>query len=107
MNYPTELQLLEFFGVEAVEYDDVTTYTVCDERGLELSVSFNVMDDSFQTSIRFMGKIVEVVSYEGMTRLWIDENRLSAEFSQLAYKTSVTVMISPYIEILWSNLRII
>ena len=50
MKYPTELQLLEFFGVEPVIHDDVTAYTVFDDSDLALTLSFNTADDSLQTS---------------------------------------------------------
>lgn len=106
MNYPTELQLLQFFGVDPVVDDDVSTYTVSDARGLELSVSFNIADDSLQTAIRFKGGLVDVVSYEGMTKFWIDCDLLSAEFLQTFVKVSVRVRVQPNIEINWSGLRV-
>ena len=46
MEYPTQLQLLEFFGAEPVLRDEVAAYTVSDDSGVALTLSFNTADDS-------------------------------------------------------------
>jgi len=106
MKYPTELQLLEFFGVEPVIQDDVTAYTVFDANGLALTLSFNDMDDSLQTTLQIGERVIAVVCQEGMTRLWIGDGVLMGEFTYEDARISLALNLHPYIHVEWSGLRV-
>jgi len=105
MKYPTQLQLLEFFGVEPVIQDDVTAYTVSDDGGLVLTLSFNIADDSLQTSLLFGERVIAVVSQEGMTRFWISDGVLMCEFVHENVRINLAVSTHPNIHVEWSGLR--
>lgn len=105
MKYPTELQLLEFFGVEPVIHDDVTAYTVFDDSDLALTLSFNTADDSLQTSLQIGERVIAVVSQEGMTRFWISDGVLMCEFVHEDVRFNVAVSTHPNIHIEWSGIR--
>lgn len=105
MNYPTQLQLLEFFGVEPVIQGDVTTYTVSDDNALALTLSFNTADDSLQTSLQIGERVIAVVCQEGMTRFWINDGVLMCEFVHEDIRINVAVSTHPNIHLEWSGLR--
>lgn len=105
MKYPSELELLEFFGVEPVAQDDVTVYTVCDDSGLALALSFNTADDSLQTTLQVGERIIAVMCQEGMTRLWISDGVLRCEFMLEDVRVNVAVCTHPSIRVEWSGLR--
>ena len=105
MKYPSQLQLLEFFGVEPVVQDDVTAYTVSDDGGLALTLSFNTTDDSLQTSLQVGERVIAVVSQEGMTRFWISEGVLMCEFVHEDVRINLVVSTHPKIYVEWSGLR--
>ena len=104
MKYPTELQLLEFFGVEPDVQEDVITFKVSDESGASLTLSFNTADDSLQTSIQFAGRVVASVCHEGMIRLWIDDGILMAEFLHENVRMTAKIKWHPSIYIEWNGL---
>lgn len=105
MKYPTELQLLEFFETVPIIQDDIYSYSVCDDNKIELTLSFNVMEDSLQTYLKYAGRVFAVVCQEGMTRFWIDSDVLFAEFLYEQVRISVDVHIRPHIRIEWSGLQ--
>lgn len=106
MEYPTELQLLEFFGVEPDVQGDAYACTVSDDSGLSLTLSFNTADDSLQTSLQFAGRVIAVVCHEGITRFTIGENVLTCEFAHDDYRVTLTARTRPQIHVEWSGLRI-
>ena len=105
MQYPTQLQLLEFFSVEPLIHDDVSVYTVSEDSGLTLTLSFNTSDDSLQTSLTFEGRAVAVVCQEGMTRLWISDGMLIGEFLHADVHIKVIISRRPFFRVEWSGLK--
>ena len=105
MKYPTQLELLEFFGVEPVIQENVTAYTVSDDNDLALTLSFNTADDSLQTSLQIGERVIAVVCQEGMSRFWISDGVLMCEFVHEDVRISVAVSTHPNIHVEWSGLR--
>jgi hypothetical protein len=105
MKYPSDLEFLEFFGVEPMVDDDITTFTVLDSVGMSLKLSFNVAGDSLQTSLSLHRREIAIISHEQMTRFRIDGNVLSAEFVQSDVKVRAVIKICPFISIQWYGLR--
>ncbi len=106
MKYPSDLDLLELFGVEPDINSDVTTFTVAGRNQISLSVSFNIADDSLQTMLLLNGRIVALVCQEGMTALQIDGDLLLGEFNLDGYVVKLKLKVSPDILVEWSGLRI-
>lgn len=104
MKYPTKLQFLEFFSVEPDVQEDVTTFKVSDESGVTLTLSFNTSDDSLQTSIQFAGRVVAYVCHEGMSRLWIEDGLLVAEFLHESVRMTAKIKCHPSIHVEWNGL---
>jgi hypothetical protein len=105
MIYPSNLELLEFFGVEPERSDDVTLFRVCDPLDVSLEFSFNEADDSVQTALHVAGHCICVVCHERMTRFWIEQGTLRAEFAFGDYITALSLLTRPTIRVNWSGLR--
>ena len=105
MIYPSELELLEFFGVEPERSDDVTLFRVADSVGVRLEFSYNDVDDSVQTALYVSVRCICVVSCERMSRFWIDQGTLHAEFSYSDHTVNVSVLVEKSIQVNWSTLR--
>jgi hypothetical protein len=105
MNYPSELELLEFFGVEPERSDDVTLFRVRDPLGVSLEFSYNEADDSVQTALHVAGQCICVVCHERMTRFWIDQGALRVEFAFSDSITALSLLTRPTIRVDWSGLR--
>lgn len=105
MNYPSYIDLLEFFAVEPNVEDEVHTYQAQDSSGITLSFSFNASDDSVQTVVKQDGRIVSLTSHECLTRMWIDGTMLRAEFKSDDYRITLSLIIRPFVRIEWSGLR--
>lgn len=105
MNYPSIIELREFFCIEPYKVNDVWDFIVNDNTGIGLSVSFSIADDSLQTSLRIGERLIAVVSHERMTRMWIDGNMLNAEFANAGYNVNLVVEVNPLIVVKWSGLR--
>ena len=105
MRYPTSVDLLEFFGSEPVVQGDVSAYTVSDEDGVSLVLSFNTADDSLQTTLLLRERVIAVVCHEGMTRMSIDEDTLACEFVHDDTRVMLTAKVKPNIRVAWSGLR--
>jgi hypothetical protein len=105
MNYPSEIELLEFFGVDPVMEDDVTFFTVSDSDAVELTLSYNVFDNSLQTSLKLRGRLIALVCQEGMNRFWIADDVLTAEFLHPGLVVRAKVKMRPFIQVEWSALR--
>ena len=105
MKYPTELELLEFFGVEPVIQEDVTAYTVSDDSGLALTLSYNTADDSLQTLLKIGERVIAIVCQEGMSQFKISDGVLMCEFSHKEVRINVEVSALPNIYVEWSGLR--
>lgn len=106
MRYPSELDLLGFFGVEPIRDEDVTIYKISDSSGLVLTFSYCVFDDSLQTRLDWNGHMIAVVSQEGMTHFSIIEGVLRADFELHTYRGHLEVKVTPFIQVQWSGLRV-
>ncbi len=105
MNYPPELELLEFFGVDPERSEDVTLFRVFDQAGIALEFSYNDADDSVQTSFYVADRCICVVCHERMTRFWIDQTVLRAEFTYSDNNVALSLLVRPTIRVDWSGLR--
>lgn len=105
MEYPTELELFDFFEVEPVVEDGVYAYTTSDDSGVTLTLSFSTADDSLQTSLTIAGRVVAVICHEGITRLTIRDDVLTCEFVQEYSRVTLTARTRPLIHVDWSGLR--
>ncbi len=105
MRYPTSVDLLEFFGSEPDIQGDVSAYTVSDEDGASLVMSFNTADDSLQTTLLLRERAIAVVCHEGMTRMAFNEDTLACEFVHDDTRVMLTAKVKPNIRVEWSGLR--
>lgn len=105
MNYPSELELLEFFGVDPERSEDVTLFRVVDQAGVNLEFSYNDTDDSLQTALYVGGRCICVVCHERMTRFWIEQSILRAEFTSSDNNVTLSLLVRPTIRVDWSGLR--
>lgn len=105
MDYPSDIDLLEFFEAEPSVEDDVQTYQAQDSSGAILSFSFNTSDDSVQTVVKQDERIVSLTSHECLTRMRIDGTTLCAEFESDGYRITLSLTIRPFVRIEWSGLR--
>ncbi|WP_406694217.1 hypothetical protein V5E97_24420 [Singulisphaera sp. Ch08] len=105
MTYPSELELREYFGVDPERSDDVTLFRVADVAGISLVFSYNDTDDSVQTALNVADRCISVVSHEKMSRLWIDQDTLRAEFTYSDNIVTLSLLVNPTIRVDWSGLR--
>ena len=105
MNYPSELELLEFFGVSPERSEEVTLFRVVDPAGISLEFSYNDTDDSAQTALYVGGRCICVVCHERMSRFWIEQSILHAEFTYSDNKVTLSLLLRPTIRVDWSGLR--
>ena len=106
MIYPSELELLEFFGVEPEHVEDVTLYRVPDAAGVGLRFSYSDAGESLQTALYVAGLCVCVVCHEGLKRFYIDQGTLRAEFADHECAVALSLTIHPMIRVDWSGLRL-
>ena len=107
MIYPSEIDLIGFFGTEPSVEDELYTYQIQGSCNLLFSFSFNTSDDSVQTVVKQDERIIALTSHESLNRMWIDEKTLRAEFESDGYKTTLTLTVRPFEQIEWSGLRTI
>lgn len=105
---PHERDLVEFFGVEAIERDVDAAYWCyesADDRGLTVRLSFDVYERSVQTELRLRGVIVAGVSHEGAVSMRCDGSTLCCEFRTGGSKASMTLQVHDGVRINWATLR--
>jgi len=105
---PDEVELLEFFGAEAVErvvVDGYWCYETSDDRGVTLRLSFHLYEQSVQTRLSLGGTLIATVSHEGADRMLLDDGKLRCDFSTAGEKTMLTVEVAPRLSVVWSSLR--
>lgn len=104
----SELDLLEFFGVEPIERevnDGYWCYETSDSRGVTLRFSFHLFERSVQTALSLAGSPVVTVSHEGAERMLVRDGKLRCEFSAAGEKTTLTVGLERALSVVWSSLR--
>jgi len=105
---PDEVELLEFFGAEALartSEDGYWCYETSDERGVTLRFSFNLFERSVQTELSFGGSQVATVSHEGADRMFVRDGQLRCEFSTTGEKTTLILETGRSLSVTWSSLR--
>jgi hypothetical protein len=105
---PDEIELLEFFGGDAVEgspKDGYWCYEMRDRRGISLRLSFSLYERSVQTMLLVGGGAAMTVSHEGADQMSVRFGKLVCEFSGADSKTSLTIDRSPELAVTWSTIR--
>ncbi|WP_180145989.1 hypothetical protein [Desulfoluna butyratoxydans] len=108
---PDEIELLEFFESEPIESypnDGFWSYERGDINGALLRLSFNIIEKSIQSSLYLNGDEVMSVSYEGVNKIDIIEEKgvkiLKCECGSLISKTTLKVFFEPKLYIEWQSL---
>jgi hypothetical protein len=83
----------------------VTLFRVVDPAGTSLEFSYNDTDDSVQTALYVAGRCICMVCHERMTRVWIDQRILHAEFTYSDNNVTLSLLVRPTIRVDWSGLR--
>lgn len=105
---PDEIELLEFFGAEPVERsvdDGYWCYEVSDARDVRLRLSFNVFEQSVQTSIEVAKSPLITVAHEGAREMKVSGQALTCRFSYAGGEATLVVRVTGSINVEWSSLR--
>jgi len=105
---PDEVELLDFFGTEAVERsveDGYWCYEASDGGGVTLRFSFHLFDRSVQTAIRVKGIEIATVSHEGAREMAVDGTLLRCRFSYQGAEGKLVLSVTDSIKIEWWSLR--
>ena len=105
---PDEYALLAFFGAEPIERapaDGCWCYEFTDRRGVTLRFSFNIFQQSVQTTVLAAGVPVSTMSHEGAERLRVDSDRLNCRFSLRGAESTLSVQLGDQLGINWTILR--
>jgi hypothetical protein len=109
LEVPDEVELLAFFGAEPTDRsidDGYWCYEVTDQRGITLRLSFNIFEQSIQTTMSLGQTPVATVSHESALRMVIRDDRLQCEFSSADSRATLTVENGPNLSVVWSTLRV-
>lgn len=104
---PSDLDLLEFFESEPVEFapkDGYWCYEFTDSYKVSVRLSCNVLEKSVQTVLLVNGDEVETVVHEGAQELTIVDHKLCGRFD-LGSDSLLIVQLKPRVSIRWSSLR--
>lgn len=111
MVIPDELELLEFFESEPIDYlpeDGLYVYEFTDQNGVHLIFSFNDVEGSVQARLLIQENNIALFSQEGAEKLTIKNdasgNYLHCQFDIDGASADAQIRISPYISIKWSTL---
>lgn len=105
MNYPKLSSLVNFFKSEPTVDGDVILFTSTDTRGVELVLSFNQMDDSLQTVLKFGKNTIATVVHEGMSQFEVGDDEIIAKFSLNSYDINLKASVHPNISVEWYGLK--
>lgn len=105
MRYPDHLEFLEFFGVEPSVENGVYGYRVEGPAEVALVFSFNINDDSVQTSLSIQEQLLSSVCQEGLVGMWIENESLHGRFESGDYRISLLIAMQPSIRVEWAGLR--
>lgn len=105
MQYPSELELLDFFGAEPTRDDAIYRYVVSDSRGVTLEFSFDPLADSAQTVTSCDSTEAVSVCHECLQRLWIEDGVLHGVFGYSNARVTLTLRVTPQIHIRWDAIR--
>ena len=105
---PDELELLEFFGAEPVARsvdDGYWCYEMVDDRDVRLRFSFNIFDQSVQTTLQVANLPLLTVVHEGAQVIMIEDQLLTCSFSYAGSTSSLALRIAGGIRLEWASLR--
>lgn len=111
MIVPEDLELLEFFESEPIEYapeDGLYVYEVTDQLGVHLVFSFNDVEGSVQARLLMQGNDVALFSQEGAKKLTIEDDDsghyIRCQFDIDGASSDAQIQINPYISVKWVTL---
>ena len=107
LKVPEEYELAEFFECnecDSIPEDGYRCYTISDSRGCRLTFSFNVFEQSIQTSIYFNSVLVQVTSCEGMSYFDIKKEDGREYLRGECNSTSFELSVRPVIVVRWYSL---
>lgn len=105
---PDEIELLEFFGVEPTERSadgGYFCYEVVDSRNVGLRFSFNLFEQSVQTTLRLADAPLATVVHEGAQEMHVSGHTLTCRFSYAGGHSTLVVRFDTSIGLDWSSLR--
>ncbi|MEQ1737161.1 MAG: hypothetical protein ABL886_12255 [Rhodoglobus sp.] len=105
---PDEVELFEFFGADPVERsvdDGYWCYEVVDARNIRLRFSFNLFEQSVQTTLQAAGTPLVTVVHEGAQTMWVSEQTLTCRFSYAGAQATLVLRLVDSIKLEWSSLR--
>ena len=109
MKFPDEIEFLESFGLEPIEFDlsmSYYRYIKKSKNGLvELDISFNAISSSFQVVLINNGREISVCSSENVCLLEIRNTRkgfgIHVIFEINGQKSEVEVTLEPDLHVYW------
>jgi hypothetical protein len=109
---PNELALIEFFGVEPLEFapkDGYWCYEITDQYQIRARVSFSIFERSLQIILFCNDREVMTVSQEGAVKLSTFKANsgltLHCEFTYADAHSAVSIQVKPEIKVNWSTLK--
>jgi hypothetical protein len=105
---PDELELVEFFGAEPVERsveDGYWCYEVVDARGVRLRFSFNIFEQSVQTTLKVANSPLVTVVHEGARVMKIEDRSLTCRFGYVGSTATLVLRVVGAIRLEWASLR--
>ena len=113
MNFPSELDFLEEFGIEPVDVDHSTAYCryrkKSDDGLLALDFSFSAVSKSFQVVLSCAGNEIATVSAEDVRNIEIRRNQkghgVHVVFGKDEGISEAEVTLEPALHCLWWSLK--
>ena len=113
MKFPSELDFLEFFGMEAVEVDPSMAYCryvkTSSDGNSELEFSFSAISESFQVVLRCAGHEMASITSENVSLIEIRTHRrgtgIHVVFDAYGGKSEAEVTFEPHLHCSWWYLR--
>lgn len=105
---PDEVELLEFFGAEPVERsvdDGYWCYEVVDARNVKLRFSFNIFEQSVQTTLQVADSPLITVVHEGARAMKVAKQSLTCSFSYAGSAATLVLRVAGTISLEWASLR--
>jgi hypothetical protein len=105
---PDEVELLEFFGAEPVERsvdEGYWCYEIVDARNVKLRFSFNIFEQSIQTTLQVADSPLITVVHEGARSMKVVAQSLICGFSCPGSATTLVLRVAGSISLEWSSLR--
>lgn len=105
---PDEVELLDFFGAEPVERsvdDGYWCYEIVDTRNVRLRFSFNIFEESVQTTLQVADSPLITVVHEGARAMRVKDQSLTCSFSYVGSTATLVLRVKNAITLEWSSLR--